>query len=309
VLAKIESSYGVDASPTPDTDAILVATPSVTPVADRYDIDYVRTNLSPLEFYMGARDIEVTFTTPLRNTASSPGDAAPEIGVLLRACGMSETINAGTSVVYEPASSGFESCTLYVYLDGVLHKVVGCRGTYNIRMAVGEPAVVEWTFRGKYVEPEDHSDSDLTGLALDTTKSPPQVLSSTFTVGGTTYTISELILGLGNELVRVGDITDATGISEIAIVRRRPAGSFNPLVPTADPTTDPASKPMRDWLTNQTLALQVIIGSSGNQIQIDAPKCQYDSVAYIDREGLRAYDIPFTMLGSSGDDEITITFK
>lgn len=306
VLAKIESTYGTDASPSPSTDAILVANPSITITADRHELDYVRTSLSPVEFYIGARDVEVTFTTPLRNTGEV-GTSAPEIGVLLRACGMSETINAGSDVTYEPVSSGFESATIYLYMDGVLHKVVGARGTFNIRIAMGEPATVEWTFRGKYVAPEDYT--TIAGLSLDTTTSPPQALSATFSMGGTSYTISELLLGIGNELNRVGDITDATGISEIAITRRLPAGSFNPLVPSPDEATDPASKPWRDWLTNQTLALSVSIGTAGNQIDISAPKCQYDSVGYADREGLRAYDIPFTMLSDAGDDELVIVFK
>ncbi|WP_444932401.1 hypothetical protein ACJJIF_22000 (plasmid) [Microbulbifer sp. SSSA002] len=73
--------------------------------------------------------MEVTFNAELKGSGAA--GTPPEIAPLLRACGLAETITAGTSVEYNLASEGHESITLYLYEDGSLYKLTGVRGTWT----------------------------------------------------------------------------------------------------------------------------------------------------------------------------------
>src|SRR5690606_13368485 len=98
---------------------------------------------------------EVTFQTELYGSGSVA--LPPRIGALLKACSMGETINSGSSVVYEPVSTGQSSVTLYIYMDGVRHIVTGAMGTFKITGEAGKQAVIDWTFTGIYNTPSDQS--------------------------------------------------------------------------------------------------------------------------------------------------------
>ena len=50
----------------------------------------------------------------------------------------------------------------------------------------------------------------------------------------------------------------------------------------------------------------VLNGGANNTITITAPKCKYRNVGIGDREGVRAYEIPFAMARNAGDDELSI---
>ena len=80
---------------------------------------------------------------------------APRYGKALKACGLSETVAAGTSVTYAPVSSSFSSVTIHYNIDGVLHKVTGARGTFTLNANVGEIPSIDFSFTGIYVPPSD----------------------------------------------------------------------------------------------------------------------------------------------------------
>ncbi len=76
----------------------------------------------------GMRTTEITFKVELRGSAAA--GSAPEIGDLLEACGMAETVTAGSSVVYSPVSVNDKSVTIYHYAmdnsgSAVLKKLTG----------------------------------------------------------------------------------------------------------------------------------------------------------------------------------------
>ena len=51
-----------------------------------------------------------------------------QYGKALKACGLAETVVANTSVTYDPVSASFSSVTIHYNIDGVRHKMTGCRG-------------------------------------------------------------------------------------------------------------------------------------------------------------------------------------
>ena len=68
--------------------------------------------------------------------------------------GASGTGAAGV-VTYAPVSAAFSSVTIYYMLDGVRHKVTGCRGNASISAEVGAIPSIDFAFTGVYHAPDD----------------------------------------------------------------------------------------------------------------------------------------------------------
>lgn len=302
VLVKVESTYGVDASPTPSANAILVKNVDIRPTGEVLDRDFLRSSLSPLPFVRGIKEVEVSFETELKGTGTA--GSLPSWGwegTLFRACGMSETVTAGTSVVYAPVSSSFESVTLYVYKDNIFHKVLGCRGTFSLSAEVGKYATVRWTLNGLYQAPTDTTPSAQTFSSV----APPVVLNGGLSLGGYAAIATKIELNMGNELAKRLSVNATGGILEWVITGRKPGGSLDP------ETVTEATHPFwANWASGASVALNLgpIGSTAGNRITIDAPALQYESLSYGDRSGLLAYEMPFRCASTTGDNEFTITF-
>ena len=67
---------------------------------------------------------------------------------MFEACGMDEDING--TVIYTPNSTSLKSVALEIYVDGLLHQILGCRGSFQIVLVTGETGKVQFTFTGKY---------------------------------------------------------------------------------------------------------------------------------------------------------------
>ena len=102
VLAKVETTRGVDASPVPATDAMLVADPDYTTDLNVLERDFVRNDLSPLGHTIGRKLAGATFTVEMRSNgltnSGSVADAAV-LGTLFRGCGYSETGISGVGTI------------------------------------------------------------------------------------------------------------------------------------------------------------------------------------------------------------------
>lgn len=147
ILAKIETTYGTDPTPTGSANAILISNQSITPLnAHNVDRAVVREYLGGSEQLVGVSYKSVAFDVE----ASGAGAAgtAPAYGPLLRMCGFAETVSAGNQVEYNPISASFESGTIYYYDDGVLHKLLGARGSFKMNMGLGNRPVFSFNFIG-----------------------------------------------------------------------------------------------------------------------------------------------------------------
>jgi hypothetical protein len=153
ILIETESVYGTD--PSPDgADAVLVRDLNITPQqSDVVSRDLIRPYLGASEQLLANTRVECTFSVEL--AGSGTAGTAPQYGKALQACGLSETVSAGTSVTYAPVSSSFGSVTIHYNIDGVRHKVTGCRGTFVINANVGEIPTIDFTFTGIYNAPDD----------------------------------------------------------------------------------------------------------------------------------------------------------
>jgi len=145
ILAKLETTYGVDATPTGAANALVVSNLSINPLkADNVSRDIIRSYLGNSEQLVGTAYVEMGFDVEL--VGSGAAGVAPAWGPLMRAIGFAETIVASTRVDYTPISDTFESATIYWYDDGILHKGLGARGTATMDLSVGKKPVISFKF-------------------------------------------------------------------------------------------------------------------------------------------------------------------
>lgn len=302
ILAKEETTEGVDAVPTPAANALLAFDVQVNPIGEKLTRDPVRETLSPASILIGSRHYEVTFQTEVYHSGTA--DVASRLGALFKACGMSETVTALSDVTYKPASSGHKSVTIYVYRDGLVHKILGCRGTWELIAQAGHPARINWRFLGKYQEPLDEA---LPAPTLEANAlTPPKALAAALTFNGlTNFVVQQLQIVLGNALAVRPDINDPHGVAGIVVTNRAGAGSFNP-----EAVLKAAYNFWQDWVNSTLRQLSAQVGASaGNTLLVTCPKLAVDQIREAERDGVLVFEIPFSLAFNAGDDEVSLKFS
>ena len=245
------------------------------------------------------------------------------------------SIDAG--VVYTPTSGSPESTTIYYNVDGILHRITGCRGTCIIAADLNAIPAMQFTFNGVYNPPTD--------TALPAVTYADQASPRIFKAGNSgAYSLMQfagclrsVTVDLGNELVfrslvncvdevvivdRVvsGDvIAEATPLSGAGGKDYFAAAIFAVTAPTSVLLTedsfdllyeddegiylDPADTSKGDLsFVHGTVAGNVVAFLS-NRIDLVDP-------AYQSNEGVEELAIPFVAVPSTvGNDELTLLFS
>src|SRR5688572_20173183 len=93
LLAKLESTYGTDPTPTAGTNAVLVQAPSLSNEGLRMNPRaVVSANINQRQQVYGGRLARIQIPCELKGSGTA--GTAPECGVLLRGCAMGETVVA-----------------------------------------------------------------------------------------------------------------------------------------------------------------------------------------------------------------------
>jgi hypothetical protein len=214
LLAKEESSYGADASPVVASNAIEAMDIKINYTGEMLERGLQKDTISPVGAKLGKRWIEITFTCELKGSGSA--GTAPRLGDLFEACGFSENVGVGSSVLYKPDSTAIKSITLYVYDiqadtgNSRLHKVLGARGNINIICEAGQIAKAEFTFKGLYSEPTDVASPSAPTYESTT---PAIVESSQFTLNSVTALVVQSInVDMANEVSPRDDVSSSGGL-------------------------------------------------------------------------------------------------
>ena len=300
ILIETESSYGTDPTPSA-TDVVLVTDLSITPQSsDVVNRDVVRPYLGSSEQLLANTRVECTFSVEL--AGSGTAGTAPRYGSALKATGLSETVSSGTSVTYAPVSSSFSSVTIHYNVDGVRHKVTGCRGSFTISAEVGSIPTIDFTFTGIYNAPTD--------TALPTVTYGNQATPLIFKNGNTSGfqllsyagALQSLTMDLGVSTVYrelVG------GTKEVIITDRASNGSVTIEAPTIA---------QKDYftaaLTDSTLGnLAFLHGTTaGNKVQLTSSKVDIGDVNYGEMDGVAMLEIPYTLVPSSANNEFSVIY-
>ena len=300
ILIEAESSYGTDPTPAA-TDVVLVTDLSITPQSsDVVNRDVVRPYLGSSQQLLANTRVECTFSVEF--CGSGTAGTAPRYGSALKACGLSETVASGTSVTYEPISANFSSVTIHYNVDGVRHVVTGCRGNVALSAEVGAIPTLDFTFTGIYNAPTDTALPSVTYGNQATPLIFKNGNTSSFQLLSFAGALQSLNFDIGNSIVYrelVG------GTKEVLLKDRAANGSVTIEAPTLA---------QKDYftaaLTDTALGnLTVTHGTAaGNICRLSSTKVDIGDVSYGEMDGVTMLEIPYTLVPSSANDELSIVY-
>jgi hypothetical protein len=300
ILAKTESTYATDSTPA-GTDAILVRNLDITPIeSDQVSRDLIRPYLGNSEQLLGNTRVSITFQVEL--AGSGTAGTAPKYDALLKACGMSATIVASTSVTYAPVSASFSSATIYFNNDGVLHKATGCRGSFTMNCELGQIPTIDFTMTGIYNAPTDTAAPVVTYSAQATPLIFKEGNTSNFSLLSYSGCLMSVNFDIANEVV-YRELIGCT--KQVIITNRAPSGEAVIEAPTI------AAK---DFFTvansNTTGSLTFEHGTTaGNIVTFTAQKVDIGSPTYSDSDGIQMLNLPYVAIPTSaGNDEVSLAF-
>lgn len=298
ITAKIETTYGTDPVPTGAANALLVRNMNLT----AQDADFVDRNLN--RPFLGRSEqlpagIRAMIDFEVELQASGAAGTAPAWGVLMRACGHSETISAGVSVTYAPISAAFESATFYFNVDGVLHKLTGARGTFSLSMKVKDIPTLKFQFTGIYNAVTDTVAPTPTYTSWKTPTTVSNINTTGFSLHGYSAVMSEMSFDQSGSIVHRSLVG---GSEQVLITDREPQGSI---------TIEATSVATKDWWTiakNATLgALDITHGTvAGSKCRFQAPNVQITKPSYADMDNIQMLQMGMNMIPSAGNDEYSI---
>lgn len=185
-LAKVETTEGTDAAPTPAANAIALAEPfdptydfAFRNPRDRTVRGVVLDADKPLP--PAGRVVNWTKRAWFRGNGAAATAVAPiELDPWLQSAGLAATYDA-QGVTYTPANSALKSITEWVYHDGKLRKATGVRADLGLSFDVGGPCIIEHVGQGSLAS---ISDAAITAPTLKTSTPPVATDMATFTVDG-----------------------------------------------------------------------------------------------------------------------------
>jgi len=299
LLVKTEVTYGTDAAPSGAANAILAQDVQLKPMEGT---DVSRDLERP---YFGA---DATIPTELMSEISFDVELAPSgtagtvpaWGALLRGCGLAETVNAGTSVVYNPITQNPESTTIHLHIDSTRYVILGARG--NVRFDLQAQAVpkLRFTFKGLFVKPTEaaYPTADLSPWQM------PQVVTMgntpVFEIDGTDLVMRSFAMDLGNQI----EGRFLVGREEVKLGDRQE--SIETTVEAVPLTT---FDPFQRALDQSATALQLVHGTGAGKIAtLDIPAAQMQRPQGLSTaQNVKEWPLRLVPLPQSGNDEFTLT--
>lgn len=302
LLAKIESTYGVDPTPTGGANAILATSVVLSPMEGS---DVNRDLETP---YLGASGTiptglhsKITFKVELQGSGAA--GTAPSWGPLARACALAETISAATSVTYNPITDSHESVAIYLWIDTMQFVLLGSRGTCQLKVSAQDIPYLEFEFTGLFAQPTEQTrvTPTLTGFQKPSVASKAN--TPTFTIDSTPLVMRSFGLNFGNVVENrfligseIGSesvlITDKTEMIETT-VEAVALSVFNPYALAAD---------------QSAIEVELIHGTAaGKIITINAPTAQIQRPKGLENsQNIVEWPLSFVPLSAAGNDQWTM---
>lgn len=303
LTAKVEATYGVDATPTHTSNFIVAQNLEFNPVEmDTDDYAPVMPNFGQGEKIVGAVWGSMSFDVLLCG-GGAPAGTVPNVGPLLRACAMAETISAGVSVTYSLVSTGEESCTIYAFNDGILQKYIGVRGSVSFGFNARKAPVASFKFLGLRVP---MTDAPMPVPTIPTIPRPVAVnkANTAVTIGGYAIRLESFSIDLGNDV----QYRNRTNREDVVIGDRNISGKAQFELPTV------AEK---DFLgatgyctLGTTAAMSIVHGTAaGNILTIAPPKAQLLKPKPKFEKGTLMLECDLHLArNAAGNDELSLVF-
>jgi uncharacterized protein YdbL (DUF1318 family) len=199
-------------------------------------------------------------------------------------------------LLYKPVSTNFQSVAFQFFVDGSLHKMTGCYGTFTLKADAGMIVTADFDFTGRYQTYVDQSMPSITYPNGNV----PVFKSAGVAVGTFSPTINSMTLDIGNAVTNRMSANATDGYYGVLITDRAAKMGLDP------EATNAATQDFWDTLAGATdFPVFANIGSTvGSRVFLFAPKGQYSGLTYKDRNGVRAHDASVTLAQVTGDDEI-----
>lgn len=309
LLAKRETSYGVDALPAAAQNAILCELPEFEVMGKKLELNDVKSFFGGNSVKNVGTGLKISFTAAIRGCGGGAvlPSTPPNIGVLFRGCNFTETIDAtpGSEFTkYTPNSKidDADSLSLYFWQHDFLHKMIGCRGTGpSMEAKAAEYAKAKWEFQGIFAGPVD----DPIDVGVFPTAQPIVFKSASLLFDAYAAVIESLKVDVKNEIATRPDANAPTGILSYFIKGRTVTGEIDPeAVPLATKNF------WQMWENSSGVALSAVIGQTpGNRCRISCPNVQLDVPKYADRDNRLTMALPLLINPSSaGNDDIEFKF-
>jgi len=310
ILFKIETTEGTDATPTGAANALLVSDQTINPLnAQNVDRALIRNYFGGSEQLVGTAYVELSFTVELAGSGTAGTAAA--WGELLRGCGMAETGAAGYKHYAPDTPANQKSGTIYYHDDGVLHKMLGAKGTFKVGMGIGERPTLQFTFMGKYggVTAVANPTTTLTAWKAPLVITDPNTsdvkFGGTYAAGvvtaGTSYTSRGLQLDMGNSV----QYTPLLGAEYIDITAREVTGSLQ-----LDLTAAQEATFMTSVLANTLQAVSMEHGTTaGAIVGVYMTAAQLINPSKAEANGRRLIGFDVRSVPVAGNDDLIIYCK
>lgn len=230
---------------------------------------------------------------------------------LLRGAGMKSTINASTSlsIVYTPRSSGHESLSIDVYVDGWKHRAYGCIGNVMFEGRGGEALDVTFDYKGNIYQTSNpsYAGNPTVTYPVDIKQLAGSYALSMTTTSTVTPIVRSFKFDSGNQVVERADLNSSLGLYGLYIVDRKPTLELVMEVDSAstfNPWTDLAAGTAADLVFTHGSNSS----TSGKTWKFVFPtsSLQMRNVQYGDDQGIRTYNISYDIVSTTDDGEWTI---
>lgn len=299
LLAKRETTYGTDSVPTGAADAIRALNATITPMAGEEQArELILPHLGHQGVLLSGHYVRLEFEVEVAGAGAA--GSVPGYGVLLRGCAMSETVTAGTSVAYQPQSTGEESVSIYWVQDGVRHIAIGSRGTVSMDFEAKKIPRFKFSFMGLMGTITDQA---LPAVTFTNFRDPLPVsmAATTLSLHGSALVAERVSVDLGNSI----EPRHLIGEETIELVDRKATGTI---------IAEAMLIAQRDWFTiarNRTrgaLALQHGV-AAGAIVQLAAPAVEIGRPTQGQSQGIINHSLPLMLVPNAGNDELVITVR
>ncbi|RTR01939.1 phage tail tube protein [Halomonas nitroreducens] len=306
-VAKIESAYGTpSADMTGATILEVVMLDGGNPYAgNTVERERMRDGLGGFEQVNTGPYVERTLRLPLAGQGTA--GEAPAYGPLLRACGMSETVNVGTDVVYQPVSENHESLELWWIEDGQMQHISGAHGTLTISADAQGLPYIEFSFTGLYKKTEAAGDASVATQAVQAKEVPVNKANTTAAIDGHSACLASLSLDVGNQV----EYRNLVNCESVHITDRGVTGTANIEAPDLATKDYFAAVESHKSAGVNLVAATLTHGTvAGNIVELAGTHVQLSSISPTDNQGIMHYDLGLRFLpDGSADDDFTLTFK
>ena len=298
LLAKIESTYATDPTPSGAANGILATDIRLTPMDGN---DASRELETPWLGAQGTIPAELIARIAFKVEFAPSGTAgtAPAWGPLLRACGVAETIDAGVSVTYNPVSSGHESATLYLLIGNTRYVLPGARGNCMITVNAQGIPYLEFEFTSLFSSPSEQTRPTPTLTAFQKPRIATSANTPTFTLDEDDFVLRSFRLNLGNQVeprLLIGSeavvITDRADMIE-ATVEATQLSAFDPFALAEAQTA---------------IEVELVHGTTAGSIAtLNVPTAQMQRPQGLESaQNIKEWPLRLVPLPTAGDDQWTL---